>query len=142
MQIVFSINQKEDKRMNYEMTLQMLEKIGQQHLLKYYNELTDREQQELLAQIEETDFSVVQYMKAETGSAVRGEISPLAAMQLSEIEEKNAHFTEIGLSAIRANKVGAVLLAGGMGTRLGSDSPKGVYNIGVTRDLYIFECLF
>lgn len=127
--------------MNYEMTLQMLEKIGQQHLLKYYNELTAQEQQELLAQIEETDFSVVQYMNAETGPVVRGEISPLAAMQLGEIEEKNAHFTEIGLSAIRANKVGAVLLAGGMGTRLGSDSPKGVYNIGVIRDLYIFECL-
>ena len=33
------------------------------------------------------------------------------------------------------------MLAGGMGTRLGSDAPKGVYNIGVTKDLYIFECL-
>ena len=35
----------------------------------------------------------------------------------------------------------AVLLAGGMGTRLGSDDPKGVYNIGITRELYIFQCL-
>jgi UDP-N-acetylglucosamine/UDP-N-acetylgalactosamine diphosphorylase len=34
-----------------------------------------------------------------------------------------------------------VLLAGGMGTRLGSDAPKGVYNIGITKELYIFECL-
>ncbi len=50
-------------------------------------------------------------------------------------------FTAVGLEAIRGGKVGAVLLAGGMGTRLGSDDPKGVYNVGITRDLYIFECL-
>ena len=43
--------------------------------------------------------------------------------------------------AIRDGKVGAVLLAGGMGTRLGSDAPKGVYNIGITKDVYIFERL-
>ena len=51
------------------------------------------------------------------------------------------HYETVGLEAIRQGKVGAVLLAGGMGTRLGSDAPKGVYNIGLTRDLYIFECL-
>jgi UDP-N-acetylglucosamine/UDP-N-acetylgalactosamine diphosphorylase len=28
-----------------------------------------------------------------------------------------------------------------MGTRLGSDNPKGMYNVGITRELYIFECL-
>lgn len=62
-------------------------------------------------------------------------------MQLSEIKEKEEEFTKVGLDAIRAGKVGAVLLAGGMGTRLGSDNPKGMYNVGLTRELYIFECL-
>jgi UDP-N-acetylglucosamine/UDP-N-acetylgalactosamine diphosphorylase len=37
--------------------------------------------------------------------------------------------------------VGAILLAGGQGTRLGFDKAKGMYNIGVTRELYIFEQL-
>ena len=34
-----------------------------------------------------------------------------------------------------------MLLAGGQGTRLGSDAPKGTYNVGVTHPLYIFEQL-
>ncbi len=34
-----------------------------------------------------------------------------------------------------------MLLAGGMGTRLGSDAPKGVYNIGLTKDVFIFQRL-
>ena len=53
-----------------------------------------------------------------------------------KIEGKNA-----ALEAIRAGKVGAVMLAGGQGTRLGFDKPKGTFNIGLTRELYIFECL-
>ncbi len=127
--------------MNYEQAMQKLADIGQQHLLKYFDELSHREQQDLLEQIENTDFSVIRYLDAKSASSKRGVIAPLRAMQLAEIEEKEAFFSEKGTEALRSNKVGAVLLAGGMGTRLGSDAPKGVYNIGLTKDLYIFECL-
>ncbi|MDE7104866.1 MAG: UDPGP type 1 family protein, partial [Ruminococcus sp.] len=50
-------------------------------------------------------------------------------------------YYEIGTNALKTNKVAAVLLAGGQGTRLGFDKPKGMFNIGVTKNLYIFECL-
>ena len=62
-------------------------------------------------------------------------------MELPEIAVNKEHFQKIGLEAIRQCKVGAILLAGGQGTRLGFDKAKGMYNIGVTRDLYIFEQL-
>ena len=62
-------------------------------------------------------------------------------MELPEIEGKKAQFKEVGLDAVRNCKVGAILLAGGQGTRLGFDKAKGMYNIGVTKELYIFEQL-
>ena len=118
-----------------------LEKYGQQHLLKYYDELSEKQQEALLAQIEVTDMDVLESCKHKEELVKKGEITPLKAMQLPEILANREAFTAKGLEAIRAGKVGAVLLAGGMGTRLGSDNPKGMFNVGLTRELYIFECI-
>lgn len=118
-----------------------LEKYGQEHVLKYYDELSEGEQEALLAQIDATDMSILESCKHREELAKKGVITPLAAMQLPEIEANRESFTATGIEAIKAGKVGAVLLAGGMGTRLGSDNPKGMYNVGLTRELYIFECL-
>jgi len=126
--------------MNYENALKKLEQYNQTQLLRYYDELSETEKQNLLLQIEETDFSVIDGLNHK-GENSKGKITPMASMQLDEIEKNKAVYEKTGIEALKAGKVGAVLLAGGMGTRLGSDAPKGVYNIGVTKDLYIFECL-
>ncbi len=120
-----------------------LEGLGQAHLLKWFDELGDVEQEVLLDQIDALDPSLLDVFKAYKGEgeAARGKLEPLGALTLSDIKENRERFESAGLNAIRQGKVGAVLLAGGMGTRLGFDKPKGMYNIGVTRPLYIFECL-
>ena len=127
--------------MTYDEAYAKLESIGQTQLLKYYDELSDSEKQALLTQIEETDFSVIDYISQGAHGAEKGVISPLKCMELPEIEANKDRFTSIGLDAIAQSKVGAVLLAGGMGTRLGSDDPKGMYNIGLTKDVFIFQRL-
>lgn len=124
---------------SYESALKKLEVFSQTHLLKYYGELAPAERESLLKQIAETDFSVVHTGKTD---AERGTISPIPVTELDEIASKRDEFFASGMDEIRGGRVGAVLLAGGMGTRLGSDAPKGVYNIGITKELYIFECLF
>lgn len=118
-----------------------LGKYGQGHILKYYEELSGAEKEALLAQIDATDMDILEACRHREDLNRRGVITPLSVMQLAEIEENRDSFTDTGLKAIREGCVGAVLLAGGMGTRLGSDDPKGMYNIGLTRELYIFECL-
>ncbi len=118
-----------------------LAKYGQEHVLKYFDELDEKEQKALITQIEETDMSILSAALNPDGASERGKISPLPCMELDEIENSKESFEKTGLKAIKEGKVAAVLLAGGMGTRLGSDNPKGMYNVGITRELYIFECL-
>ncbi len=118
-----------------------LTEYGQEHILKYYDELSDEEKKALLKQIEETDMSVLAAAANPDELTKKGVISPLPCMELDEIEKNRESFEKTGLDAIRSGKVAAVLLAGGMGTRLGSDDPKGMYNIGITKEMFIFECL-
>jgi len=125
--------------MTFEEAKEKLSKFDQLHVLKYYDELSDAEKTELIAQIEDTDFSVVENCKNLGKSAGRGEFAPLAAMQVSEIEKRKDELFAIGKKALKEGKIAACLLAGGMGTRLGSDNPKGMYNIGLTKDVYIFQ---
>lgn len=127
--------------MTLEQAQAKLERYGQQHVLKYYEELSGEQRQALLAQIESTDMSILEACLHKEELVKKGVITPLAAMQLDEIAANRESYTRTGTMAIKAGKVGAVLLAGGMGTRLGSDDPKGMYNVGVTKELYIFQCL-
>lgn len=126
--------------MEYNQACEVLEKYGQQQVLRFYDELTQGQKKELLDQIEETDFSIIDEGGASL-EELKGKITPIEAMQLDEIEKRKEEFYNIGIDSIKKGKVGAVLLAGGMGTRLGSDDPKGMYNIGETKDVYIFQRL-
>lgn len=127
--------------MNYNEAKAKLEQLGQTHLLRWYDELSDTEQESLLDQIDALDPELLDIFKNRAGEQARGRLEPLGALTLSDIAESRAHFESAGLEAIRQGKVGAVLLAGGMGTRLGFDKPKGMYDLGETHPLYIFECL-
>lgn len=122
--------------MNYDQAKAYLEKYGQSGLLRYYDELDDGEKELLLGDIQSTDFSVLELIGKE--NKTEGEISPLKALSLSEIEARRGEYVKSGLNLIKNNKVAAVLLAGGQGTRLGSDKPKGMFDIGKTRVHTIF----
>ncbi len=127
--------------MTYEQARTELEQYGQEHLLRFYGELSEAQQEALLAQIDATDFSILRYVKDPHQGLSFGKITPLGAMELPEIEARREEFTQAGLEAIRAGKVAAVLLAGGMGTRLGSSDPKCMYDIGITHPVYIMQRL-
>lgn len=121
----------------------ILKKYNQEHLLDFYNELNETEKADLLNQIENLNFSVLESLKPENMvSEKRGEIKPLTkAVTIKDIEKNIDEYKKIGIDELKSGKVAAVLLAGGQGTRLGFDKPKGMFNIGVTKTLYIFECL-
>ncbi|MBQ8792409.1 MAG: UTP--glucose-1-phosphate uridylyltransferase [Clostridia bacterium] len=118
-----------------------LQKLCQEQLLRFEKELSKEQLNALGKQIEEMDFSYLEEMNKEAVKS-GGEITPIKAMTINEINENYSHYEKIGLDALKKGEIGLVLVAGGMGTRLGSDHPKGVYNIGKTRDVFIFQRLF
>lgn len=125
--------------MTYRKAYEKLEAAGQLHVLEHYDSLSETQKKNLLEDIALTDFTVLSYLEKREELMKKGVITPLAAMELAEIERSRAWFEELGCRAIRQGQVGAVLLAGGMGTRLGSNEPKGMYDIGLTKPVYIFE---
>ena len=128
--------------MNYNEAKELLEKNNQSHLLEYFDELNDDQKEHLLEQISEIDFDLIKLIENADTPDERGVITPLdAEVSIKEIEENADKFRAKGTEAIKEGKVAALLLAGGMGTRLGSDKPKGMYNIGETKDVFIFEML-
>ena len=125
--------------MTYRKAYEKLEAVGQLHVLEHYDSLSETQKKNLLEDIALTDFTVLSYLEKREELMKKGVITPLAAMELPEIERSRSWFEELGCRAIRQGQVGAVLLAGGMGTRLGSNEPKGMYDIGLTKPVYIFE---
>ena len=119
----------------------VLKEHGQEHIFEAYQKLDDTGKEKLAAQIERIDWSIVEMAGHKELAQERGKLEPLSALEVTEIEQNKAKYEGIGLDAIRAGKVGAVLLAGGQGTRLGSDGPKGNYNSGLTKEVFIFERL-
>lgn len=127
--------------MNYNEALEKLNSCGQEHVLKYYGELSEKSQKSLLSQIEKLDMSLLNCFSQKDISGKRGTFKPLGAVTTEEVNQRYDEFSQSGINAIKNGKVAAVLLAGGQGTRLGFEHPKGMFNIGVNKELFIFECL-
>lgn len=111
---------------------------NQEHLLRFTNELSEEQNNALFSQLENLDYSV---LNSDVAIQNRGIFSPMDALTIDEIKSRKDEFEAIGIKAIQEGKLGAVLLAGGQGTRLGFEHPKGMFNIGESKTLYIFECL-
>lgn len=121
--------------------MKIWEDDNQKYIKAMMEKNTTEQNEKLTKRLEEIDFSVLEHIERKETVNERGVFAPLDAVEVSEIAARGAEFKELGLKAIREGKVGAVLLAGGQGTRLGLDRPKGTLNIGVAKELYLFEQL-
>ncbi len=129
--------------MTYDEAQSKLREQGQEHLLAFWGQLDAAQRAGLLAQIEEIDFSDVGRMRAalkqqaDGAAASLGEFGPAPVVTLDETSDPDVR--ELGFTALRAGKVGALLVAGGQGSRLGYDGPKGCYEIGPISKASLFE---
>ena len=117
---------------------------GQEHLLTFYNELNEQEQNELLNQIDSIDFELVSKLYNNRNSMANTDdvIEPLGYVDKLKLSNKEIEmYTEMGKRAIQNGELAFATLAGGQGTRLGHNGPKGTYMFGVNPDKSLFEIM-
>ena len=127
-------------------TMQILKKYNQEHLLNFYDELTEPEKETLLSQIHNIDFDKINKLyisSTKDDSIPYDRISPIPFVSKSKLSKKEIdHYSKIGNEFISKEKLAIITLAGGQGTRLGYKGPKGSYEIDVPpkKSLFEFAC--
>ena len=82
--------------MTYEQAKQLLQEKGQEHLLKYYDELDNAGKAKLLAAIEDLNWEFEEALANPTDLTGAGrDIKPIDGLRLSAIEERKAEFEKI-----------------------------------------------
>lgn len=119
-----------------------LAQAGQSHVLNFADRISNDERKSLYSQLESLDFEALKRMQGilqahSTATAATGDIAPAPAVELNDASAKAAA-TKCGEEALRAGNVAIVLVAGGQGSRLGFDGPKGAYPIGPITNAPLF----
>lgn len=123
-----------------EKLLQHLKGLNQEHILKYYDALNDEEKATLYQQVMDVDWSFLDSINEKKNNDT-SVIEPIGAMSIDSISKAYDSYKATGIKAIQDGKLCLLLLAGGQGTRLGHDKPKGCFNMGINRELSIFSLL-
>lgn len=129
---------------NLENIRRTLKKYSQEHLLNEYEKLDVVKQKKLLDQIEHIDFELINSLYNNTKKQVdveENKISPIEYLDKDKLNGYYKGFYETGEKAIKEGKLAAVTMAGGQGTRLGHDGPKGTFDIGLDSHKSLFELL-
>lgn len=114
----------------------ILKEYKQEHLLKFYDVLSEDEKSILLNQLYSINFELIEklYNNSKTNSSVDySEISPLPHIEKNKLSNDEIHYyTKIGENIIKNNNFAVITMAGGQGTRLGYKGPKGTYELKFT----------
>ncbi|HWB00737.1 MAG TPA: UTP--glucose-1-phosphate uridylyltransferase [Pirellulales bacterium] len=127
----------------------LLEPHGQTHLLRFWDQLSADQRQTLAGQIRAIDFARLTRLHRGEGAsddwaalAARATSPPAVRLDGTGYRYTAAEARAAGERALRAGRVGAILVAGGQGTRLGFDQPKGMFPIGPISGASLFQILF
>lgn len=130
--------------------VKLLEPYGQEHIVHFWDDLNDSERTHLQSEIQQTDFAElntyferVQCDMDHTVKEIDSMMNPvpdeLKGSFLRSTREELHEYELTGLKAIANGEVAVLLLAGGQGTRLGVNYPKGMYSVDLKSKKTLYQ---
>jgi UDP-N-acetylglucosamine/UDP-N-acetylgalactosamine diphosphorylase len=124
-------------------------KHGQEHVFQFVEGLSEAEKESLLDQLSSVELDKIPSV-ADLEATLKRQETESANQQIAPLTERVAYSSDtatvekvepLGLEAVAKGQVAALVLAGGQGTRLGFEHPKGMYNIGLPSGRTLFQMI-
>ena len=133
---------------DYKNLKKLLKTHHQSHILAFWDQLDDSQKQNLLAQIQQLDFAKIdvwigKFIRNYIPDVIKSDFVPAVSYNSTptdpDLQLKYTDAVKLGTELIAAGKVAAFVVAGGQGTRLGFDGPKGNFPISPVRNKTLFR---
>jgi UDP-N-acetylglucosamine/UDP-N-acetylgalactosamine diphosphorylase len=119
---------------------QRLQEHRQEHVVRWWETLDETARRGLVQQLEPIDFPQITrlYEQRDQSFAVPSpdRIQPIP---VDALDESDAALRRAGEEALRGGEVAVLIVAGGQGSRLGFEHPKGMYPIGPVSRKSLFQ---
>lgn len=119
---------------------QKLAGVSQEHIFSYWDELNEQQRLALIDQIERLDLTAFRWQQEVLNQGIDNaidEIEPFSEYANYADQQEIA----LGKQLIAEGKVGCIIVAGGQGTRLRFNGPKGMYPISLIKNKTLFQIL-
>ncbi|HVY61414.1 MAG TPA: UDPGP type 1 family protein [Planctomycetota bacterium] len=116
-------------------------RAGQEHIFRYWDELAPDDRRALLDQVDRLDFQLLARLaqRIDEKPPLHKLEPPPGVVRLADAREAEERWRALGEGALEKGKVGALLVAGGQGTRLGFPGPKGCFPVGPITGKTLFQ---
>ncbi|MGB2998894.1 MAG: UDPGP type 1 family protein [Phycisphaerae bacterium] len=122
-------------------------KVGQEHVFRFWDDLPREGRERLLAELAEVDFEeltrlVADHLTSRREAELPKDLQPAPFIPLPKTDaerEQRCRMQKLGEKTLAAGRVAALTVAGGQGTRLGYDGPKGAFEIGPVSGRPLFQ---
>ena len=126
--------------------IDLLKSYNQNHIINLLKKLDEVKKQELIEQINRIDFEQIMELYDNTKKKIEikeNKIESIDYLDKAKLSnEQKEKFDKLGEEVIRSGKYAVVTMAGGQGTRLGHNGPKGTFKLDVYgKGKYLFEIL-